>query len=385
MRVLLIARASIRRVMRDRTALFFLLVLPVLVIIIVGATVRGFSTFRVGVVNADQGPAGREIVAALSRAPGIAVTTYTTVHQLTTGVALGELNTGVYVPKGLDAAQRSGAPVHVDVYAEQANSNQQAAATAVASVILERGSIVQAATFATAHGSGTYEANLLRAAQLQRQVPRVGFKVVQAQSKASVLPQGYSYSAPTELVLFVFLSALTAGAAIIETRRLSMYERMRAAPVRARTIIAGETMTYVAIALLQSVTIVLVGAVLFGVSWGNPLAAAALILIWSVVGAGAGMLAGTLFRTPEQASSVGPTVGLAFAMLGGCMWPLAIVSSTMRTVGHLVPQAWAVDAWTSLLARHGTILTISPQLGMLCAFAALFLVLATSRLRRLIS
>ena len=53
MRALAIARASGRRVLRDRVALFFLIVLPIVVIVIVGAVAQGFNTFRVGVVDLD--------------------------------------------------------------------------------------------------------------------------------------------------------------------------------------------------------------------------------------------------------------------------------------------------------------------------------------------
>jgi hypothetical protein len=72
-----------------------------------------------------------------------------------------------------------------------------------------------------------------------------------------------------------------------------------------------------------------------------------------------------LDRTPEQPSAIGPVVSITFAMLGGCMWPLSIVSPLMRAVGHATPQAWAVDAWTNLLSSHGTIVTIWHQLGIL--------------------
>ena len=125
-----------------------------------------------------------------------------------------------------------------------------------------------------------------------------------------------------------------------------------------------------------------IGALAFGVSWGNPIAAFVLVVTWALVGAGAGMLSGTLFRTPEQATAIAPTLGIALAMLGGCMWPLAITSRAMRLAGHFTPQAWAVDAWTALLARHGTLTSITTNLGVLTAFAAVFLSLATVRLRR---
>ncbi|MGH8839570.1 MAG: ATP-binding cassette domain-containing protein [Jiangellaceae bacterium] len=82
--------------------------------------------------------------------------------------------------------------------------------------------------------------------------------------------------------------------------------------------------------LLQSLLIVGVGALLFGVDWGNPITAGALVALWALVGTGAGMLSGSVFRTPEQASSIGPTVGMVAGMLGGCMWPLAIVTVRLR-------------------------------------------------------
>ncbi len=142
------------------------------------------------------------------------------------------------------------------------------------------------------------------------------------------------------------------------------------------------------LALAQAALIVLVGAAAFGVSWGGPLAATLLVLVWSLVGAGAGVLAGTLYRTPQQAGARGPTIGIAFGMLGGCMRPLPIASHAMRTVGHLTPQAWAVDAWTTLLARHGTLPDVTTVLGVLAAFAAFAafaagsLALAAARFRR---
>ncbi len=107
-----------------------------------------------------------------------------------------------------------------------------------------------------------------------------------------------------------------------------------------------------------------------------------LVVCWALVGTGAGMLAGTLFKTPEQSTSIAPTVGIVLGMLGGCMWPLEIVGSAMRTIGHLAPHAWAVDAWTTLLSRGGTIHDIQRDLLVLVGFAVVLLAVATRRLQR---
>ena len=384
MRVLALSRVSLRRVVRDRMALFFVVVLPVVIILVIGVTVRGFSIFRVGVVDLGSGSAGRDVVVALEHTAHIEVHRYSTVAAAARAVARSELATAVVLPAGMDGALRSGRSVDVTVLAEQTSSTQQAAATSVRAVVGRTGALVQAARFSTGEGHGSFDANLARAQLLQAQLAHVVMQDRLVDSRADTLPQGFDYSAPTMLVLFVFLNALAGGASIIESRRLGMYERMAAAPIRPAGIIAGEMLAYLSVALLQALLIVVVGAVVFGVSWGNPLAASVLVVVWAAVGTGAGMLSGALFKTPEQATAIGPALGIALAMLGGCMWPLSIVTSAMRQIGHATPHAWAVDAWTALLARHGTISSIAPQLLVLCGFALGLLLLATVRLRRIL-
>ena len=380
-----VARTSLLRVTKDRRALFFLIVLPVVVILIIGATVRGFSTIRVGVVDLGAGQSGRSLTVAMQRAADLDVRQYPSLDAATTAVSRGEVATAVVLPQGMDSTLRSGGTVAVPVLAERSNTTQQAAAAAVEAVVASQGSRVQAAYFASSRSFGTYEQDLSRAGGLQQTAGHSGVATRVVDSSSQTLPQGFSYSAPTMLVLFVFLNALASGAVIIETRRLGLYERMAVAPIRRATIVAGETLAYFTVALVQAALIVLVGAVVFGVSWGDPAAAVALVLVWALVGAGAGVLSGTLFRTPEQAGAIGPPVGIALAMLGGCMWPLSIVSSLMRQVGHFTPQAWAVDAWTDLLSRGGNLSSIAPKLAVLAAFAAGLLILSSTRLRRVVA
>jgi ABC-2 type transport system permease protein len=315
MKSLAIARASVRRITRDRTALFFLIVLPVFVILIIGASVRGFSVFKVGVVNEDAGPIGHQLTSALRHAPDLNVRTYPSLEAATKGVARGEVLTAVVLPAGLDREIRAGHTVTIGVMTEPANSNQQAAATTVDAVIARAGGRIQAALFTSTHVGESLATNLARVDALAPTTRAVGVRTFQVEGSARILPEGYSYSAPFALI-----------------------------------------------ALVQSALIVGVGAGVFGVSWGNPLAAATLVIVWALVGAWAGMLAGTLFRTQEQSNAVGTTLGIAFGMLGGCMWPLAVLSNSVREIGHVVPQAWAVDAWTSLLSRGGTVASIAPQL-----------------------
>jgi ABC-2 type transport system permease protein len=374
--------AELRRVTRDRTFLFFLVVLPVLVILLVGLTNPSSTSIRVAVVPGQPTQLATQLVQDLEASPALTTQQYTTRTQGIDALRRGEVEAVVVVPATLDADLRSGAGVHIPVLVTGAVQSSQAAVTAVSSIVARHGATVEAAKFATAHSSRSLDQNLATTRSLQRQTPVVPVRTEVVNRKSNVLPLGYNYSAPTMLVLFVFINALAGGAAMIQTRRFGIFARALAAPIRPRDIVLGETLCYLTLALGQALLIVLVGAVLFGVSWGNPLAAAVLIGLWALVGTGAGMVSGTLFRTPEQATAIGPAVGIAFGMLGGCMWPLEIVPRSVSLVGHATPHAWAVDAWVTLLSRGGGLADIAGYLAILAGYAVALFAFASFRLRR---
>ena len=382
MTALALATAELKRVARDRTFLFFIVLLPLLVILLVGVTTSGSSSTRIGLVPGQSTPLATQLVADLEADPGLATQRYATRADAVGAMRRGEVDAVVLVPPNLDANLRSGVAVAVPVLVSGSVETSQAAETGVSSVVARHGAIVQAAMFATSHAGRSFAENLATTRLLQRETPVVPVRTEVVNSKSDFLPVGYSYSAPTMLVLFVFINAVAGGGAMIQTRRFGIFSRALAAPIRPRDLVFGEALCYLALSLGQALLIVVVGAVMFGVSWGNPVAAAALIGMWALVGTGAGMASGTLFRTSEQAGAIGPAVGIAFGMLGGCMWPLEIVPEAVRLVGHVTPHAWAVDAWVTVLSRGGGLADIAGYLAILAAYAVALLAIASLRLRR---
>ena len=74
MRFLAVAGVTLRRIVRDRRALMFMLALPVAIIVIIGVTLGGVTRFRVGIVATGPGPVGQRLVTAVSDAPALRVT-----------------------------------------------------------------------------------------------------------------------------------------------------------------------------------------------------------------------------------------------------------------------------------------------------------------------
>jgi ABC-2 type transport system permease protein len=156
---------------------------------------------------------------------------------------------------------------------------------------------------------------------------------------------------------------------------------MLASPTRPRVVILGQLVSATILGLLQAVGLLVVGTLVFGVKWGDPFGVLLLIIVLAVAASGASVLLGTVARSQEQAVAVGIVLAVAFGMLGGCMWPLDNVGPLMRSVGHIAPQAWAMDGFVRLIFGHSGIIGVLPDVGVLALFALALVVIATARLR----
>jgi ABC-2 type transport system permease protein len=119
-----------------------------------------------------------------------------------------------------------------------------------------------------------------------------------------------------------------------------------------------------------------VGVLIFGVHWGNPAGVFLVLAMLSLAYAGAAALISLRSRTEEQAISVAVVLGIVCGLLGGCMYPLDVVGPAVRAVGHVVPQAWAMDAFVKLIYNHAGLGAVLPEIGALAVFAVVLGALA---------
>jgi ABC-2 type transport system permease protein len=383
-KALIMAGSALRRLARDRLALFFLVLLPVVIIAIIGITFGDAASERlpVGVADEGAGPLGDELRAALAASPALDPRAYDDTDALGKAVRRGVVSAGVVLPAGYDQALRAGRTADVTFVVDQTRPAPAPVRSAVAAVVARQAAEVKAARFAADNAGVPFGTALARARALAALPEQVRVEATTIGGREDALPTGFNYTAPANLVLFVFITSLAGAAGLIEARRLGVTRRMLATPTTTSTILFGEALSRFAVALLQAMIIFGVGWLVFGVDWGDPPAALLLMVTFALVGTGVGMLGGSVLRNAEQATSIGPPVGIALGMLGGCMWPLAIVPQPMRVVGHLFPQAWAMDAFIALIAKGEDIAGIALQLAVLAGFAVALLALATWRLRK---
>ena len=379
-RIFTIAGVALRRFVRDRGNLFFVFVLPIGIIIMIGAQFGGGFEPQLGVhVPANAGATAEAIIAELEESGEVEIVRHESRDALVEAVALGDVVIGVAIPADLTARLVAGEDASVEIInpvGQMVGAYQaligQAVAEATAGETAIRFAVARGATRAEAEAAVADLADAPR--QIVVETSEVG------ESPFEGVGGQFEIGATGQLVLFMFLTGLTGSAALIQSKRLGVTRRMLSTPTGPLTVVAGEGAGRFAVVLVQGLYIVTMALVMFQVEWGNFLAVAAIILAFGAVGAGAAMLFGTLFRNDQQAAGVGVVTGLGLAALGGCMVPIEIFPPAMETVARFTPHAWALDAFAELQRRDGTLVDILPQLGVILAFAAVLIALATWRM-----
>ena len=387
MKMLAISRTNLKRTFRTPTNIFLVFVFPLVLILLLGETFGGSSSARVGLVSQGSGPLSASLVKAFDQVPKMQIVPVGDLQTLQNQVARGNLDGGIVVPADYDAMIRAGRGVVIDFIARPVGTAQQLGQT-IRGVVATQSAVIGAAQFAVADGAEpTFDAGLAAASQASGAVPLISVSATSAGTSSLSQNVGqFDQGAWTQLVLFIFISTLMGGSVgLIEARRLGLSRRMLSTPTAPSTIIGGEVLGRLFVALIQAGVIIVGSAVIFGVRWGQPAGVAAVVLLFGLLSAGAAVFLGALLRNEQQASGVALILGLGLAAIGGSMVPLQVFPETMQKIAHITPHAWANDAFVQLVGNGASITAIVPQLAVLAGFAAALLVLATWRLRRVLT
>jgi len=359
--VLAIVAANLRRVLNDRANIFFIIILPLLIVFALSGAIAGSaSNTRVGVVDPSPTPESSSVRQSLAGREGLEVVDVPTAGELRDRVARGILDAGWVVRRdGSGAGQRttidwvSGVNVEAaELIATRAGVDRERARAAVADAASSGG--------------------------------RVDVRVSEVTDKSNVTPSSIrAILAAGQVTLFMFLTSLFGASALLLSRQYGVVRRTRAAPVRGAAIIGGEALSRFLIALIQAAIIIAGTTLMFGVDWRSPVAVAALCAAMALVGSGVAMILGTIGKSEQQVGAIAMLAGLVLAALGGSMQPLEFFPDAMRTIAFAVtPHAWMNDAMWSILVDGAGIGGVWKNILVLTGVGVVLLLIASRLLAR---
>ncbi|GGS16506.1 ABC transporter permease [Actinokineospora fastidiosa] len=363
--------ANLLRQTRDRVGLFFMVVMPFVTIMFVGLAMGGAADARipVAVVAADGDPTAAAVLRELSSSPALEVRRADSAEEVRADVRRGAVAAGLVIPQG---------STRFDLVMTQTSGSGMAARSEIDVAVGKVSAVMEATRAAEKAGAGPeLAAEHVRAAQAESAAV-----AVRDTGGDSGGPTGFAYTAPANLLLFTFINSMAVAAALVESRRIGMVRRTLAAPVREGTVLFGEALSRLVVAAAQALLIIVVSALMFGVSWGDPLGVTVVVALFCLVATGAAMLVGALVANPQQAPAIGPPLGIVLGMLGGCLWPKEVAGEALTTIGYLFPHSWAMDALLALTRPGSGLGTVWTEVAVLAGMAALALGIALIVFRR---
>ncbi|MFT3874112.1 MAG: ABC transporter permease [Nocardioides sp.] len=374
--VLSIARSNLKRLFAERANLFFVVVLPLLIVFSLGIAIRGDAgDYRVGVVDQHPTAASRAITARMSANANVTVVKVADAQTLRDDVARHTLDVGWVVESVPDSTTYR--------WYDPGTGNGTQLRTVFTSVVEEAG-VRETVTHVVARDADVSDQKAAAAVESAAQgAPPIKVSVDQVGDSGDTVAGIRAVLAAGQLSLFIFLTSLTGATALLTTRQLGVTRRMRAAPVRVSTIVGGEALGRFAVAMVQAAIVFFGSILLFGVNWVAPGAVALLCVAMSVVGTGAAMLLGTLGRSEQQVGAIGLLLSLVLGALGGSMQPLEFFPDTLRTVAFVTtPHAWMNDALWRILVEGEGLGQVWPAILVLTAVGAALLGLASWAMAR---
>ncbi len=186
---------------------------------------------------------------------------------------------------------------------------------------------------------------------------------------------------PGMTIFGILFMAQAATRDILIERESGMLRHLLTAPISVRQYLVGKSLSVVVVTALGFAILMAVGLV-FGVSWGPPLAVLALMLAASLAAAGTMILIMSVVGSQRQGDALTTIVIIVWSMLGGTFVSLEGIPSFLLPLSRTTVTYWAVDGFNELIQRGGGLADIVPNVTVLTVFGLISLVLGTLLLHR---
>ncbi len=204
----------------------------------------------------------------------------------------------------------------------------------------------------------------------------INFKeIVPTIGNTAAKPNSVQHNVPAWTLFAMFFIVIPLSINIVKEKNQGTFVRLRTNPVRSWVVMAGKTITYLIICMLQFYMILAVAIFVFP-HLGLPplhlnfsLALMSLVALFSGFAAiGYGILVGTLAKTQEQSAPFGSTSVIILAAIGGVWVPVFAMPDVMQIVAKCSPMNWGLNAFYDVILRHAHIVDILPEIALLFSF-----------------
>ena len=362
-RLLAVMTKELRQMRRDRITLAMIIGIPVMQLVLFGYAInlnlRGLSA---GVADQAASTGSRAVLMDMVATGVIEPTVVAnTPQELMDALRRGEISVGVVVPPDFERRRADGREA-VQVLVDGSDTVVQSAAVQLAQMPLDN-------SRALANATGLREVT-------PGQISVVSFYNPERRSAVNIVPGLIGVILTMTMVLFT-------GVSIVRERERGNMELLIATPVSSGELMIGKVLPYVAIGLVQTTLVLLLGVWLFQVPIrGSVLdiyVAAILLILANLT---LGLLISTRAQSQFQAMQMTFFVFLPSILLSGFMFPFAGMPQVIQWVAEILPLTHFLRLIRGIMLRGAGLLELWHDVVALVAFTTVMMTLAISRFRK---
>lgn len=370
-RVISVIKKELRQIMRDRRSLGILFFIPLFMLVMFGYALSfDVKHTSLAVVDLDISRESRNLISEFSHSE------YFTVKQLPAAVKeldhlLGseKARAAIVIPRGYAADLAGGRSPTVQVILDGVNANAASTIQGYLNAFFQNYSY--RLTIKVARRMGAAAIN-----QPIDYRPRIWFNS-ELKSAKFLIPGLIGF-------ILMVVGVISTSLSIVKEKERGTMEQILVSPIKPLELIMGKTIPYIAISLLSTAIILMVGYVLFDVYVTGSLFLLFLTTFIFLLGAlGMGLLISSISETQQLAFLVAviSTILPSF-LLSGFVFPIRNMPEAIQLITYAVPTRYYLVALRGIILKGAGLGAIWDHLLFMMGFAAVMLSVSAIRIKR---
>jgi len=365
---------------RQRSTLFFMLVVPVMQTIIFGVALdTQVEHIPTVVLDLDGRRASRELIEAFVNTRQFHIVEHAHDRDAFQGfLTSGRARVGVIIPPYYSERLLQGEQVQVQVLIDGSDSQVATTALNAASLLGMNLSVAIARPKAEISGSAPSRDTLGRAALPIEVRPRLLYN--------PELESAHFFVPGLVGIILQLVTLFLTSFAIVGERELGTLEQLFVTPVGRSGLLLGKLVPYALVGFVETLVVLTVMVYAFGVPIQGSLALLlGLSMLFLVSALGLGLLVSTLAKTQVEAMQFAFMIMLPSVLLSGFAFPRAEMPSPIYEATFLLPATYFIEILRGIVLRGANLFDLLPWVVGLTICCCVILMLSITRFRKQLS
>ena len=347
----------LKRAARDKTALFFTLVFPLIFLIIFGSLYKNSDiNFNVALVNHASNSFAKEFEDhfASSENKTFEITKTSDIGDAENKMSRGEYDSIIEIPANFGEVDQA-----------KCQQNQQNCLPAGQLIVYYDEAQPQA---------GQTVASIMSGIMTEMNQKMTNFSpplsVAQKSTGQAGLSQFDYVFAGLIAYALMTMSLFGLPQQLPSEKKTGVLRRVRSTPFQPWQVIVGTVLYYTVLCLISTLLVVLVGIAMFGFQMrGSWLIFWPFCLLSSLMLSGIGMIFAAFAKNEQQSTPLAMMVAFPMMFLSGIFFPLFMMPEWMQAIAKFIPLSSVGDGVRAIITEHAGIVQILPQIGLIVGFA----------------